>query len=1102
MSDVVNEAHQELLGFANKLKEYLGVSYLPRELIDDSENRVDFSKRTEDELLLAHFNEDSLTSIKTVRFLKDFSRYKAAPDKKTTNKSFIRTAEVFRQQGVKNYFFLLQLNNPALVGVDPYDPNLTSEQMLMIHEESRTNFWYFLREVCRLKPEQPFMANRGNISFIWNYLNHITTYMIMPRQQGKMQRNSSKVRVKPENVLTNLTPKDTWKKIGDLRTGDVVIDRFGQEANVIGIHPHGKKRMYRVTMTDGRYTDVGTEHLWTIRDLGRGTASTTGIWDDYSTAQLIQMLKERRVMEIPLVVPEVGVKQKLKLDPYLLGTLVAATPVDNKLRFVVHSKEQVEYLVSNLPEEMLITIEGNAGFISKRDNSPLVINHDLGFQQEYLEGHLNDRRGLLQGFFDQRLELGRVLYLDAPSKLIGKQLSYLVRSLGGTARLTQKRLEVTLPLAEEGESVSQHYYRFFEPIGMIPTSNHLFIDSIRYMGEDEATCIEVDAQDHLYITDDFIVTHNTVSVQVINFWLTYINGRGYKSHLITLKSDNRAQFIDAIKKIRTCLPKYLVNPTWKDKDAGNYLTYKAFGEEHVNTLTISVPQIGRDAAGDLGRGLTVETTTYDEPAYINFIEEIINGCAPSALTAMENARKAGKPYGISYITTPNTSLHPSGNFMFEKLMSATEWREKFFDSYSESHLRERLLKASPKQTTSPSVSMVYNYLQLGKDKDWVKKTIDSLSLSLSKAKIDLLLMWVEDGENRLFDDVTREAINNVKRPVVWSKEYKSSGLFVDFFVPQSELIEMGKKSYNDFFVIGMDTSSAINKDACTLIIRSIKTGKVIGVGRYPLAFLDDVTAIFVDMLQTFENSVLIPERNYAHHMIDSLLILLPARGMDPFERIYNQVYQDPVNHVKELEAVRLTKFSYRDKNFYLKYKQYFGFNTTAKSREVLYGLIQEAVGITGYGIAYDKLADELIGLRTKGGRIDHDSKQHDDLVISWLLTYWFIKLGANKSYYNVPPGVALTDTRNLLFAGKEKTDQYVDPNVVKMLDFVRGKINTMTQELLKTNDNILAMRLEAEIRKLSKLLPPETHKLVTLDNLIEEAKMERGKRMLKARMAR
>lgn len=1082
------ELDNEEYAFAKKVYDYLEVGPLPRELLDDNAKRINPELRTERQLLLDHFREDSLFSIKTARFLKDFGRYRAAPDLTTKNTSFIRTAEIFRQQGIKNYYFLLQLNNPLLIGVDPHSDDLTDEQMAMILEESRTNFWYFLREVCRLKPDLPFRANRGNISFIWNYLNHITTYMIMPRQQGKLQPNYSKVRVKPGKGSKGL-PEDHWKKIGDVCTGDEVIGLNGESGIVTGVHPHGKKRIYRVTFSDGRYTDAGTEHLWTAKV--RKKQTTSDVYEDFNTAALIRLLQENKRVEIPLITPEKGKKRDLKIDPYIMGLLTYTTRW-GKIELEYYSEEQERYIRDNLPGNLKVCRKEGILIISGKRDKPLDISFEHGLPVEYLEGSVKDRISLLQGFFDEGLTVGKDLRLIVSNRIIANQLTYLIRGLGGTCKQAGNTLTLSLP--------KNDFFKFRKETKRIKLKNTLSVKSVEFIGFHESTCIEVEHEDQLYITDDFIATHNTVSVQVINFWLTYIQGRGYKSHLITLKSDNRAQFIDAIKKIRTCIPKFMINSTWRDKDSGTYLNYKAFGDENINTLTINVPQIGEDAAGDLGRGLTVGTTTYDEPSYINHIEAIINGCAPSALTEMENMRLAGQPHGISFITTPNTTLHKSGEFMFNKLMSATEWREKFFDCYSESHLVDRLIKASPKETTSPSVSMVYNYMQLGKDKDWVKKTIDQLNLSLNKAKIDFLLMWVEDGENRLFDDVTREAINNVKRPVVWSKEYRESGMYVDFFHTQAEILTMAKGNYNDFFIIGMDTSSAINKDACTLIIRSIKTGKVIGVGRYKLAFLDDVASIVIDMLQTFENSMLIPERNYAHHMIDTLLISLPAKGLDPFVKIFNQVYHDPINYQREFEEIRATKPAYRNKNFYLKYKALFGFNTTSKSREILYGLIQEAVGITGYGINYDKLADELINLRTKGDRIDHDTKQHDDLVISWLLTYWFIKLGDNKSYYGIPQGIALTDTRNLLHSGKYNGPDQIDPNVIKMVDFIKAKLDRLTKEFLNTNDNILAIRLEAEILKLSKLVPPEANKLLTIDTLISEAKVERNKRILKNRL--
>lgn len=1092
------------LQVAKSIQQFLGIPELPKYLMDDSSTKFHINKdekrplnyvdRTDDENLLAHFNEDSLFSIKTVRFLKDFYRYRAKPDLQTTNESFLRTAELFRLQGIKNYGFILQLNNPLLIGVDPYDENLTEDQKVMIMNECKNNFWYFLREICRLRPDMKFKANRGNVSFMWNYLNHITTYMIMPRQQGKLQPNSSKVRVM-NPTGTQSTVGTRWKRIGDIRTGDQIIDRTGNVSTVIGVHPQGRKRIYKMTFSDGRETHSGAEHLWTVFDKERG--ANDGLEVDYTTAMLIDKLKDKhyhkRPIRMPLATPEEQPSKTHVIPPYIQGVMLTGTRLNGKLYYTKLPEDVIAEIQTQLPAFFTFTqVKTHTWVIAHAEGKPFD-EKPRTLPLDYLEDSIDNKLSLIQGVMDCR---GKVdnnhIYCPIPDPVYSYALQYLFRSLGGTAAVDKKYLKVTLP----------HELNYFKrrAVPHLPdVDNALYLTAIDYHGTDEASCIEVDNEEQIYITDEFIPTHNTVSVQVINFWLTYIVGRGYKSHVITLKSDNRAQFIDAIKRIRTCIPKYLVNPTYRDKDAGTYLTYRSFGEADTNVMTISVPQQGQDAAENLGRGLTVGSTTVDEGSYISFIEAIINGCMPSALTEMENMRAAGLPYCINYITTPNTVQHPSGEFMFDKLMGATEWREKFFDSYSESHLAYRLIKASPKDTTSPSVSMVYNYLQLGKDKGWVKETIDKLNLSLSKAKIDLLLMWTEDGENRLFDDLTREAINNAKRNTVWSKEYRDSGLFIDFFISQEEFQQICKPEHNDYFLVGCDTSSAINKDACTLIIRSLRSGKVIGVGRYPLAYLDDVATIIVDILVCIPNSLLIIERNYAHHMIDNLLITLPAKGLDPFKKIFNQIYQYPEKFDKEFQEVKRVGAQYRTKDFYLRLKQHFGFNTNAKSREEFYGYIQEAVGMTGFGLNYDKLCDELINLKVKGGRIDHDNNRHDDLVVAWLLTYWFIKRGQSKPLYGIPMGISLVDSRNLLNNHQAENSAANDPVVEGQINQIREQITKLSDELMNTNDNILALRIEAQIRRLSQMLPIETKKLLTIDTVIEEARLTRNRRILQLR---
>lgn len=762
----------EHLELAKKLLAHQGIKAgaLPEYLMDDKNERNKLEDH--DERIMAHYHEDSLWTLKTVRFLKDFSRYGAGVHTETTNKSFLRTAELFRQMGIKNYYFLLQINNPLIKDLDPWSEDLTDEQRMMILNECNENIWYILREVIKIGGRR-FRGNRAVISFIWSCVNHIPTTILMPRQSGK-----------------------------------------------------------------------------------------------------------------------------------------------------------------------------------------------------------------------------------------------------------------------------------------------------------------------------------TVGMQVLAFIMQYLLGRGFRTGLITLAAANRMQFVEALKKIRAGLPEYLTNMTYKDKDAGNALTYQAFGEDKKNTFEVRVPSGGADGAENVSRGSTFEVLLYDEPAWTKYIENIINGSGPATLTAQKEAREKGIPYFTAKATTPNSVLKEEGRYMHDDFMSSTEWRESFFDSFSETHLVKRIMKASPVKTTYPKIGMMFTHLQLGFGHNWVKETMDKLGLSWSKAKIDLLMMWTEEGMNKLFDDFTREKLAESKVEHCRNEEIGDTGLFVDWFIPE-EIVEAYKHDESEFLLYGMDTSDANDRDACTLVIRRMKSGEVVGTGRYALAFLDDVTDVVKELLISIPNSMLVIERNRAAMMIERLLITLPAYGIDPFTRIFNDIFQDPVKYKNEYRDVMEMNFKHRTKEFYLRFKGKFGFHTGPETRRQMYGFIHEAISLTGAVIRYKLLIDELIGLEVdKDGRIDHKSSGHDDLVIAWLLTYWFIKLGYNKTLYGIPQGATMIEITSLRDQG---TAPQYNKAQLDLFTKIRERINLLTKELLGSDNNTLAIRIEMEIRKLSELIPKELRKTITIDEIIENAKQERSKRLIEQR---
>lgn len=124
-------------------------------------------------------------------YLQDWARFpEARPNWETKNTSWIQLAKKYQIMGIQNYTFILALINQDLKGIDPFDENLTEEQMAEVAIECFQNPWFFFRECIRVPAQAGsgtsfLSANRGNIALWWCFFNHVLTILIQIRQTGK-----------------------------------------------------------------------------------------------------------------------------------------------------------------------------------------------------------------------------------------------------------------------------------------------------------------------------------------------------------------------------------------------------------------------------------------------------------------------------------------------------------------------------------------------------------------------------------------------------------------------------------------------------------------------------------------------------------------------------------------------------------------------------------------------------------------------------------------------------------------------------------------------------------------------------------------------------
>ncbi|MBI4003887.1 MAG: PhoH family protein, partial [Candidatus Omnitrophica bacterium] len=129
-------------------------------------------------------------------------------------------------------------------------------------------------------------------------------------------------------------------------------------------------------------------------------------------------------------------------------------------------------------------------------------------------------------------QVGRTcrIHYSTTSARLRDDVIFLVRSLGGIAysrsRVAAGRvpgrargrdvrhvsdsyiLDIRLPESLQPFRLSRKLERYQQTGGGHPAR---YMESIERIGEHEAVCIRVDAPNSLYVTDDFIVTHNTLN---------------------------------------------------------------------------------------------------------------------------------------------------------------------------------------------------------------------------------------------------------------------------------------------------------------------------------------------------------------------------------------------------------------------------------------------------------------------------------------------------------------------------------------------------------------------------------------------------------------
>ncbi len=335
-----------------------------------------------------------------------------------------------------------------------------------------------------------------------------------------------------------------WKTMAEIAVGDELASIDGAPSKVTGIFPQGMEQVYRITFSDGRTTECSGEHLWKIHHRS---------WPEpriVTTLELLRLLERKRYQKrlwIDTPSGEFGATDELPIHPWVLGLLLAEGDLNN-MKISSGDQEIIAKLQQKLGNtyalspisayDYRIIMTKEARVRGSRDPVPLrealkelhlktTHSYDKFIPVPYKYAAKEVRIAMLQGLLDGDgwVERHKSVRFTSCSEQLADDVIELVRSLGGWAT---KRSKTTHHTHKGERRIGRPAYivniNMADPtilfsvarkkIRAVPTRARKkpVILSIAATRIDTTQCISVSHPSKLYITDDYVVTHNTTLV--------------------------------------------------------------------------------------------------------------------------------------------------------------------------------------------------------------------------------------------------------------------------------------------------------------------------------------------------------------------------------------------------------------------------------------------------------------------------------------------------------------------------------------------------------------------------------------------------------------
>lgn len=328
-------------------------------------------------------------------------------------------------------------------------------------------------------------------------------------------------------------------KFGELDINDEIIGVDGKPHLVTNIYPQGLLDTYRVTFSDSTSAECCEDHLWRVLSAKDRNRKRNG--KVLPLKEISKNLHGKRGQAnyfIPISKTVEFKEVNLPFDAYLMGVLLGDGGLTTKscVKFTAGTEELVGRVKEVLPKNLKVRYLSKFDYaITSTDRNNTVLRglqelkiHGLGSKEKYIPdlykySSIKDREALIQGLLDTDGSItNNSIDFYSTAERLADDFIEVVQSLGGIANKKKRNYDNKGWIKSKGIifvvrvipskefmpfRISRKANKYKGRVKYPPTRS---IKAVEYVGKKNMQCILVDAPDSLYLTNSYIVTHNTI----------------------------------------------------------------------------------------------------------------------------------------------------------------------------------------------------------------------------------------------------------------------------------------------------------------------------------------------------------------------------------------------------------------------------------------------------------------------------------------------------------------------------------------------------------------------------------------------------------------